>query len=149
MGDHGKPAWRKAANHLLPVAMLMKGDLDAMLTSEIGHTLADNEALAHLRDAGGPLKMGEIAERLTLTPGGATKLVDRLERSGYVARGSDPTDRRTTTVTITPDGLSVLDRARPLIVAMLYEQWGRHLSTEEAETVLRVLKRVYEANWCG
>ena len=93
--------------------------------------------------------MGEIADRLTLSPGGVTKLIDRLEASGYVARSPDPSDRRAVAVGITEEGLAVLERSRPVIVAALDELWGRHVSDEEAESVLGVLSGVHKANWCS
>ncbi|MEM9514040.1 MAG: MarR family transcriptional regulator [Actinomycetota bacterium] len=50
----------------------------------------------------GPLSHGALAERLDLTAGTVTTLVDRLERAGYVERHPDPTDRRRTEVALTP-----------------------------------------------
>ena len=35
-----------------------------------------------------------LAERLGMTTSAATKMLDRLERAGYVSRSDDPTDRR-------------------------------------------------------
>jgi DNA-binding MarR family transcriptional regulator len=146
MGHHDMPAWRGSAHYALAAAMLMKADIDARLTAAVGYSLADNEALANLRDAGSPLRMGEIADRLTLSRGGVTKLVDRLEAAGYVARQPDPGDRRATTVGITPEGLEVLDRAKPLVVEAFWDLWGRHLTEEEADTLLEILRRITGGN---
>jgi hypothetical protein len=45
----------------------------------------------------------ELAERLLLTSGAVTQLVDRLERMRLVSRRPHPTDRRITLVELAPD----------------------------------------------
>lgn len=42
----------------------------------------------------GPLTSGELSTGTGLTTGATTRLVDRLERAGYVRRVADPADRR-------------------------------------------------------
>ena len=42
----------------------------------------------------GPLTAGRLAELTGLSTGGITRLLDRLERKGYVRREADPSDRR-------------------------------------------------------
>jgi hypothetical protein len=56
----------------------------------------------HLEIAGG-LTQRALGERLLLTSGGVTVLVDRLERAGLVRRGRHPSDRRMTVVELVPD----------------------------------------------
>src|SRR5215469_17495425 len=53
----------------------------------------DLDALEHL-EADGPLTQRDLGERLSLTSGAVTMLVDRLERAGWVHRRPHPTDRR-------------------------------------------------------
>ncbi|WNI24184.1 MarR family transcriptional regulator [Streptomyces sp. ITFR-16] len=49
-----------------------------------------------------PVTTGRIAELTGLTTGSATRLVDRLERAGYVTRARDTADRRRVLVTTVP-----------------------------------------------
>ncbi|MEU3980437.1 MarR family transcriptional regulator [Streptomyces sp. NPDC026672] len=63
------------------------------------------------RSEGGRLTMGELAVQTTLTSGGITKLVDRLEAAGFVARVPCPKDRRVAFASITDDGRAKLDEA--------------------------------------
>jgi DNA-binding MarR family transcriptional regulator len=42
----------------------------------------------------GALTSGELSTRAGLTTGATTRLIDRLERAGYVRRSADPSDRR-------------------------------------------------------
>jgi DNA-binding MarR family transcriptional regulator len=57
--------------------------------------LAPNElqALEYLEDEG-PLTQRELGERISLSSGGMTQLVDRLEGAGWVSRHPHPSDRR-------------------------------------------------------
>ena len=54
-------------------------------------------AVTHLASAG-PLTMRELADRVALSPGATTAVVDRLEGRGHVVRGRDDADRRRVTV---------------------------------------------------
>jgi DNA-binding MarR family transcriptional regulator len=63
----------------------------------------DVQALSALALAGGRLTAGELAAAVELSSGATTRLVDRLERVGHVARHPDPDDRRRRQVAITPD----------------------------------------------
>jgi DNA-binding MarR family transcriptional regulator len=72
---------------------LARDRLRAGLASQAGISPADLDALEHL-EADGPLTQRQLGERLVLTSGAVTMLVDRLERAGWVRRGPHPTDRR-------------------------------------------------------
>ncbi|MFI8822861.1 MarR family winged helix-turn-helix transcriptional regulator [Streptomyces sp. NPDC053431] len=48
----------------------------------------------NILDLAGPMTPGELGERTGLTTGPTTRLVDRLEKAGYVQRAADPHDRR-------------------------------------------------------
>lgn len=54
----------------------------------------------------GPVTTGRVAELTGLTTGSATRLVDRLERAGYVTRERDAEDRRRVLVTLVPERLA-------------------------------------------
>ena len=60
----------------------------------------------------GPMRIGEFAERESIRMPTATALIDALERDGLVVRAPDPSDRRAVIVTITDDGLRMVDELR-------------------------------------
>lgn len=62
--------------------------------------------LMFLLEQRGALRMTDLAHGLNLTLSGATGLVDKLVRTGMVARESDAADRRVIRVRMTPAGLS-------------------------------------------
>jgi DNA-binding MarR family transcriptional regulator len=142
MGDHKQPLWRQAATHTLHASLLIKAELEQRLHDETGMLLADNEALLNVGHADEPLRMSDIATRLVLSPGGATKVIDRLETMGYVTRSPDPTDRRATVVAITELGVEAMTRNREIIDAGLSTVWAEHVTDDEARIIIDVMDRV-------
>ncbi|MGU3437877.1 MarR family winged helix-turn-helix transcriptional regulator [Actinomycetes bacterium M1A6_2h] len=59
---------------------------------------------------GGPLTLGDLATAAAMDAPAATVCVNHLEKLGYVVRTVDEENRRRKQVTITGDGLAVLDR---------------------------------------
>ncbi|TLS42055.1 winged helix-turn-helix transcriptional regulator [Streptomyces montanus] len=58
----------------------------------------------------GPVTTGRIAQLTGLTTGSATRLVDRLERAGYVVRERDAVDRRRVLVATVPERIEEFGR---------------------------------------
>ena len=56
----------------------------------------------------GPMTAGELSERTGLTSGATTRLIDRLERAGYVRRCADAADRRCVIIQPIPENLEKL-----------------------------------------
>lgn len=67
-------------------------------------------ALSRITLAGG-LTSGELAAGTGLTTGATTRLIDRLERAGYVRRTTDPGDRRKVVVEAVPGALAQVEAA--------------------------------------
>ncbi len=86
--------------------------LGADLEARCGLPLVWFEVLAHLgQEENEQLTMGALADRVALTTGGVTRLVDRMEAAGYVERIASPTDRRVMYVTLTDAGTAKLSEA--------------------------------------
>ena len=60
----------------------------------------------------GPMRIGELAHLEQVEPPTMTRLVDGLERDGYVTRSPDPDDARAVTVHATDAGLEALLEGR-------------------------------------
>lgn len=95
------------------------------------------EALYHL----GPLSLGELAEKLLVTGGNVTYVMDRLEDQGLVYRFRRPDDRRVIQAKLTPEGRDLVAEVFPGH-ATFVEELSRHLTTEEQETAADLLKRL-------
>lgn len=94
--------------------------LDAMAAVERRHGLSNTAAqtLAIIEGAGEPLAPSIIAERLMVTTGSMTSLLDTLERRGLVRREAHPSDRRRLLVHLTDEGGALVDAFLPEIVAV-------------------------------
>ena len=99
---------------LLDAARAVEARAEGAL-GEVGLSLAMLGALRHLVLAAEPLTLSQLAERHCCGKSNVTQLVDRLEADGFVARESDPEDRRTVRATVTPDGRAAYDRASVLL----------------------------------
>jgi DNA-binding MarR family transcriptional regulator len=71
---------------------------------------ADINALANLADGTGRT-VGALATATATRPSTLTSLLDRLARRGYIVRETDPGDRRSFVVRLTPDGQAAAVRA--------------------------------------
>ena len=75
---------------------------------------ADINVLANLADGEGRT-VGALATATASRPSTLTSLLDRLTRRGYIVRETDPGDRRSFVVVLTPDGLAAAKRAAEAI----------------------------------
>lgn len=87
--------------------------LVAAIARKYGLSHAALNALAVVEGNGGPIATGEVSERMHITSGTMTSVLDTLERDGYIRRLADPDDRRRVLVDITPDAQDVLNRMLP------------------------------------
>ncbi|HEU0303028.1 MAG TPA: MarR family winged helix-turn-helix transcriptional regulator [Gaiellaceae bacterium] len=118
-------------------------ELSAQLQAEHGLTISDYEALLHLSHAdGNRLKRVELAERLILTPSGVTRLLEGLERAGYVEKGSCSTDARVTYAVLTEAGRRKLEEAAPSHVASVRALFEDRLDENELATLAELLGRL-------
>lgn len=136
-----------AWNALVRAHAALRGRLQEALVEAGLPPLPWFELLAALDRADGGLKMSDVAEALMLTPGGTTKLVDRLVRSGLVERGVCETDRRLSYAHITDAGREMVAEMTPVITAELERTFVAPLAEDEARTIAEGLERVRLA--CG
>ena len=114
-----------------------------------GLTLAQYNVLRILRGAGEEgLATLSIADRLVEHAPGVTRLLDRLERKGLVARRRDAEDRRRVVCTITGAGRALLAELDPAVDALDDEVLGT-LDEEEKRTLITLLDRIRAAHGGG
>jgi DNA-binding MarR family transcriptional regulator len=121
-------------------------ELERELQDEQDLSLADYDVLFQLAVAEERrLRMSELADRLLLSRSGATRLVDRLESAGYVARASCSTDRRGLWAHLTDSGRSRLEDAIPTHLRGVCEHFIDRIPGSELDQLRRTLERVVEA----
>src|SRR3712207_4797386 len=115
----------------------------AATAKRLGLEAPELSALEHLQ-AAGPMTLGRLGERLSMSPGAVTALVDRMERKGYVERMPNPKDRRSALVRVTEVGLEEsLEHLWPYIEEMRGIE--ERFSEEERAVIARFLSTATEA----
>ena len=107
-----------------------------------GLSPAQYNVLRILRGAGpGGLNCREIGERMVTRDPDMTRLLDRLEKRGLIARERRKDDRRMVTTRVTPQGLDFLKRLdQP--VRELHRQQLRHVPVASLKTLGKLLNQV-------
>ena len=116
---------------------------NAELVASHGLTLNDYEVLLHLSHADGKrLRRVDLAERILLTPSGITRLLEGLERSGYVERASCDSDARVTYAQLTEDGEAKLRAAAETHIAGIHAFFRERFSKDEVKALGGLLERL-------
>lgn len=115
---------------------------DRSLREHVGLGQGWFEALLRTERSGGFMTMGELAEQVSLTSGGVTRLVDRLVESGFAERRSCDTDRRVQYVAITESGRRALHEALEVHLGDLQREFIDRVTPEELEVIVSVMDRL-------
>lgn len=107
-----------AITSIMRAQQILLGQVDAVV-KPYGLTFARYEALVLLTfSQAGELPMSKIGERLMVHPTSVTNTVDRLVKSGLVAKRPNPNDGRGTLASITDRGREVVESATRDLMAM-------------------------------
>lgn len=104
------------------------------VADRLGLSLSDFKCLTAL-DETGHATAGDIATRTGLTTGAVTRMIDRLERAGWVVREHDQADRRRVIVRPVPDRQA---EVLPLFQGMS-AGWARALAAYPDEQIVLLL----------
>ncbi len=102
------------------------------------------DVLVQLNEAGGRMRMGELAQRILISRSATTRFVERLEKAGLITREACATDRRGTFVVLTGLGKDTLRKAAPTHLAGVEEHFTRHLTAGEAKQLTHILSRALD-----
>ena len=123
---------RQVFNDLIRFEIELWNAVDARLRREFGLPLTHFEPMSVMARLP-KCRVYDIASELGITTGGTSKLVDRIEASGYCRRLPNPADRRSSLVELTARGESVLAKAR----AAVDEELALRLGSVLPERTLR------------
>ena len=102
-----------------------------------------------LRGAGDDgLPCGALAERMITRDPDITRLLDRLEKQGLIARARDTRDRRVVMARIAEPGRKVVDALDEPVAAELKRQLG-HLGKQKLDQLVGLLEQVREGATAG
>ena len=118
-------------------------ELSARLEAAHGLTLSDFDVLAQLyHSPERSLRRVDLARQVLLTASGITRLLDGLERAGWVEKGRCQTDARVTYAVLTERGLEKFEAARDSHHADIHELFGSRFSPEETDQLADLLGRL-------
>ena len=135
-------AWRA---FLFAQAAVLR-ELETELLTEEHLSLGEYDALVQLAlPDDRRLRMSELAERLVISRSGVTRLVDRLESQGLVARSQCAPDGRGAYAVLTPAGLDRLRNAVPTHLRHVDEHFLSLLPAEDLAVIERAMTIVAQA----
>jgi DNA-binding MarR family transcriptional regulator len=88
------------------------------------------ELLRYVRDHPGA-RVADLAAAFAIGVGTTSKIVDRLEKEGWLERRPNPANRRSSLLALTPAGESVVSRAEPAWQAAIQEILGGAVTTAD------------------
>ena len=119
--------------------------LSARLEREHGLTLNDFDVLAQLASVDGrQLRRVDLARSVLLSASGITRLLDGLERAGWVEKGTCRSDARVTYAVLTESGLAKYRSVRRTHLADVEALFGSRFTEEQRETLSRLLLLLLE-----
>ena len=129
--------------HLLRGQSAATRAVNAQLVADHGLTINDFECLLLLaRAEGRRMRRVDLAGQLILTASGVTRLLDGLEKEGFVDREACAADRRVTYAVLTDAGHDKLQEASKSHIADIRAFFESRYSAEELEQLASLLGRL-------
>ena len=119
---------------------VIEGEVRRRLRDSFDVTFPRFDLMAQLYRAPKVMTLGELSQRMMVSNGNVTGLVDRLVEQGLITRRPSPKDRRAQLVSLTAEGrrfFRAMARANGDWIADLLAD----LSSEEIETLMRLLAK--------
>jgi len=131
----GNKLFRMSQAHGRDVEILLcsLADFGRLISEELLHAAGDKELVGNTPvsllcrlDLNGPLRPSQIMDHQSLSSGGATKLIDRLEEKGLIERrhGVLPDDERAVLVVLTKEGKELVRKLTDVLAKRLGETEG-------------------------
>jgi len=118
-------------------------ELSAQLQREHGLTLNDYEVLLHLSHAeGARMRRVDLAQQILLTASGITRLLEGLERSGFVRKETCASDARVSYAKLTDKGAAKLRSAAKTHLQDIDDLFLNRYSGSELATLGELLARL-------
>ncbi len=137
-GRRGLPTWRA----LLEAHATLMRQLQADLVSRTGLDLNDFDVISQLAQAGGALRMTELAARVFSSRSGLTRRIDRLVDEGLVGRTTATDDARGIVVTLSDAGAARVRETVPVHLRAVADLFMAKLSDRELAVLESALKKV-------
>ena len=131
-----------ALSRLFGAHAALTRELSAQLVEEHGLTLSEYEVLLLLSHAPTGMRRIDLAREVRLSASGVTRMLDRLEATGLVEKGSCASDARVTYAVLTDAGLTKLREAADSHVAAVQALFEERYSEDELGQLGQLLARL-------
>lgn len=137
-GRRGLDAWRA----LLRAYSALMRRLSSDLEKKTGLSLGDFDVLGQLAEAGGALRMTDLADRTLSSRSGMTRRVDRLVEEGLVRRARSDADGRAVVIVLTDAGVARVTETVPVHLRGVSDLFMARLDDKELAALESALKKV-------
>ena len=120
----------------------VKAAISADLDRERGIQLAWFDVLHALNNAGGRLRMQDLAAALVLNKSSLSRLADRIETEGLLSREADAADGRGTVAALTKAGRERYRSVKPVYLRSVQRHFGAVLADTDVASLLKALSKV-------
>jgi DNA-binding MarR family transcriptional regulator len=135
-------AWRALARAIQVISRV----LDAELLQAQGLSLTEYSVLTNLSEQPGrSMRMSELANLVSISVSGLTRVVERLARQGLVERVKADTDGRGQLAVLTAVGFARLEQAYPVHLAGVREHVMDHLAGLDLTAFTHTMSRIAAA----
>ena len=133
----------EAFGHLMGAHATLTRQLSTLLEEQYGLAMSEYEVLFLLsRQDDHAMRRIDLSREVRLSPSGITRMLDRLETTGLVEKGSCAKDARVTYAVLTDAGMKKLRECSPAHLAEVERLMGERLSEEEIESLSALLGRL-------
>lgn len=120
---------------LLQAGTYLPAELGRYMQAELELSLAEQDLLKQLMLGGGELRLSELSQRIFLSKAGITKMMDRLQKAGFVKRVPSKKDRRVIMARLTKRGAIVLERSFELLGTWVQANFREYLDDNQLLTL--------------
>ena len=93
----------------------------------------------------GRLRMADLARKAVVSRSNVTRLTDRMEKEGLVARFDCPMDGRGTVATLTDKGRALRAKMWPVYKKQIDTLFGAHLGAREADAIAATFEKMIDS----
>jgi DNA-binding MarR family transcriptional regulator len=123
-------------------ALALLDVLDTELEHAAGIPLRWYDVLVQLEESPEGIPMNALADRILYSKSGFTRVIDRMEEAGLVARVRPQHDRRTILIVLTDKGTQTMEHARRHHRDGIERHFSHHLTQADIKALTRALEKI-------
>jgi DNA-binding MarR family transcriptional regulator len=139
------PLLRAAFDDLIRVETVIWDEIDSRMRAECNTPLSRFEPMAVIASSE-QCRVSDVADQLSITMGGASKLVERIRADGLCERRPNPSDRRSWFFRLTSRGTEVLAEAQRVFDLAVHDVLGTRIDERRLRELAGLLNDLRHAS---